>query len=346
MKKKKKKKLQQSGLIPGTPVFVGERKVRSFRKKCLYYNQGTFSEDKLEGELLEDHILWQNMIGLHDIKSIMKECEHFGIHSLTLEDVVNTEQRPKFETYGNYFVLVLKMLSRDKENKISIEHISIVVGNNFVLTFQEVPKDPFDKIRDRIKEGSGRVRTMNASYLAYLLIDAVIDDYYVVLSAIDDTINDLDLKRKAYDENLLNLVFDTKKEITLLRKYIKPLKEAISRFIRNDLTVIDSGIKHFLVDLQDHCNEVLEALEVYKEDINSIQDTYINLTSYRMNQIMKVLTVISTIFIPLTFIAGVYGMNFHFMPELEWKYGYFLSLFIMGIISVGMVIYFKIKKWF
>jgi magnesium transporter len=264
-----------------------------------------------------------------------------------LEDILNTDARPKTEDYGAYLFIIVKVLSFDEmTNGILKEQVSIVLGRNFVLSFQERGGDVFDIIRDRIRTGKGRVRKMQADYLAYVLMDAIVDNYFVVLETLGEKVEDLEeaLVNKPTREaaHTLHLL---KREMISLRRAIWPLREVISLLQRSESPLIRQGTGIYLRDVYDHTIQVIDTVEAQRDMLSGMLDIYLTSVSNRMSEVMKVLTIISTIFIPLTFIAGVYGMNFEFMPELKWRYGYPLIWLVMLAIGVAMLIQFKRRKW-
>jgi magnesium transporter len=293
------------------------------------------------------NVTWINITGLADVGIIEKIGTHFNLHPLILEDILNTGQRPKTEDYGDYVFVVLKMLYFGEETtKITAEQVSIVLGENYVLSFQETRADIFDPLRERLRNPNSRIRKMDAGYLAYGLMDAIVDNYFLMLENVGEYIDDLerDLIENPDRETLEDINY-IKGEMIFLRKYVWPLREVISNLERIDSPFIRDQTSVFLRDLYDHTVQIIDTVETYKEMLSGMLELYLSNVSNRMNEVMKILTIIATIFIPLTFIAGIYGMNFEYMPELHWKRGYPAVLLLMVLIFLSMIYYFKRKKW-
>lgn len=297
-------------------------------------------------KLSSDRVNWVNLDGLSDLDVIEQLQSHFDIHTLLIEDVLN-DQRPKSEEYDDYLFFTMKMLYRIDENVVDYEQISFILGKNYLLTFQEKEGDLFDGFRERIKLDRGKVRKKQSDYLLYRLIDIIVDNYYNVLDHIGDRIEDIE--DNAY-ENPDNKIFQEiqalKKELIFLRKALYPLREALSKLVKGESEFIQEETLPFFADVYDHVAHLIDSLDTYKDLTSSLLDIHINALNTRMNEVMKVLTVISTIFMPLTFVVGVYGMNFEFMPELHWKWGYTAVWIVMIGIVAAMIIFFRKKKWF
>jgi magnesium transporter len=298
-------------------------------------------------------ITWINVDGLHEVSSISDIGKCFDIHPLIIEDIVNTEQRPKTDIFDDYIFIVLKMHSwEEKTKEIGVEQVSLIFGQNFVLTFQEREGDVFETVRNRIRNGKGKIRGLKADYLAYVLIDAVVDNYFKVLESVGDEIEYIEeeLLRNPTSQTL-NKIHVLKREIIFLRKSVWPLREIINKVEREDTALIQASTDIYLRDLYDHTIQIIDTVETFGDVISGMLDVYLSSVSNRLNEIMKVLTVFAAIFIPLTFIAGIYGMNFDTkasplnMPELNWYYGYPFSLGIMAIIGISLFIFFKRKGW-
>jgi magnesium transporter len=291
---------------------------------------------------------WINISGLSDLKIVEAIGNHFDIHPLVMEDILNTTQRPKFEEFSDHFFIVMKMLYFDEnEKEVQIEQVSILAGRGLVITFQEKEGDVFNSIRERIRGGYGRIRKMGADYLAYTLIDAVVDNYFTILENIGERMELL------MEEELLvepvhetsQKIYELKRELINIRRAVWPLRELIGGIEKSESHLIAESTRIFLRDLQDHTIQVIEVVESSREVISGMLDMYLSVISNKMNQTMKVLTVIATIFIPLTFIAGIYGMNFKYMPELTWRWAYPVVWAVMIGIGVSMIFFFKRKKW-
>ena len=291
-------------------------------------------------------VTWINLEGI-DPQTIKKIDEHFGVHPLVSEDIVSLGQRPKMEDYGEYIFIVLKMIYFNvKANEIVDEQVSVILGANFVISIQEQEGDVFDPIRQRIRGGKGRIRTMGADYLAYALLDAVIDNYFVILEKRGEDIEKLEnVIIGSPGREMGHEIHRLKRDVIYLRKQIWPLREVISGLQRNESKLVSKQIGIYLRDVYDHTIQVIDTIESFRDILSGLHDIYLASISNRMNEIMKVLTIFSAIFIPLTFMAGIYGMNFEHMPELNWKYGYFVLLALMAGVAIGLLLYFKRKKW-
>jgi magnesium transporter len=292
-------------------------------------------------------VTWINIDGIQRIDVIEKIGKHFNLHPLALEDIVNTGQRPKMEDFVDYIFVVLKMLYYDeKKREPNAEQLSLVLGPNWVISFQENEGDVFDPIRERIRADKGRIRKMGADYLIYALIDAVVDNYFIILEKIGEKIEEIEDELVANPSpETLQAIHNLKRQMIFLRKSVWPLREVISRLERWESQLINKSTYIYLRDVYDHTIQVIDAIETFRDMLSGMLDIYLSSVSNRMNEVMKVLTIIATIFIPLTLVAGLYGMNFKYMPELEWPWGYPLVLFVMFTIGVLMLIYFRKKKW-
>ncbi|UCG31410.1 MAG: magnesium/cobalt transporter CorA [candidate division WOR-3 bacterium] len=348
-----KRKAKKAGLPPGTLVHVGEKKTEKIRIRVLDYTEGTFEEKDITK--VEDcypfkeksTVTWINVDGIHDVDIIEKIGENYGVHPLLLEDILNTEQRPKIEDFEDYIFLVLKMLAFDeKEHEVKIEQVSFVIGPNYVISFQEKEGDVFDPVRERIRNAKGRIRRMGADYLAYALLDAIVDSYFFILEKIGDKIEGLEEDLIANpDAKTLQTIHYLKREMIFLRRSVWPLREVISGMSRKESALIKESTEIFLRDVYDHTIQVIDTIENFRDMVSGMLDIYLSSLSNRMNEVMKVLTIFAAIFIPLTFVAGIYGMNFAYMPELGWKWGYFGALAVMAGIGITMLVYFKKKHW-
>jgi magnesium transporter len=348
--KRMSKKVGQS---PGTPIHMGERKTQTLTLNLIRYNKDT-REEKSAADLAEDPrdkdfkgVSWYNICGIHDVEKIEKISRHFNLHPLIMEDILNTFHRPKFEDLENYLFIVLKMLYYDKnENEVKSEHVSLILGADYVVTFQEQEGDVFDPVRERIRTNQGRLRKLGADYLLYTLMDAVVDNYFLVLETLGEELELLE-DRLLEDPTpaVLQAVHKLKREMIFLRKAVWPLREVIGGLQKSESTLMENTTAVYLRDIYDHTIQIIETAETYRDMVAGLQDLYLSSMSNRMNEIMKMLTLIATIFIPLTFIAGVYGMNFKFMPELKWRLGYFFVWGLMLAVGLVMLAYFKRKKW-
>ncbi|MEJ2040552.1 MAG: magnesium/cobalt transporter CorA [Desulfosarcinaceae bacterium] len=348
-----KKSFSKAGSAPGTLVHNGEGKTEKPRLTLMAYSPQALDERQFQGldQLPEpgdpDTAAWVDIDGVHDLGLIEQIGARFGIHPLTQEDIVNTGQRPKVEDFEDYLFLVFKMLRYDETEEIIIsEQVSLVLGATWLISFQETPGDVFDPVRERLRKAKGRIRAAGCDYLAYALLDAVVDHYFHILErigsrieALEETITDTPQQKN------LHAIHYLKREVIYLRKQIWPLREMINRLTKGDNPLIREATHIYLGDVYDHVIQCLDTIDSYRDLLTSTLDLYLSMVSNRMNEVMKVLTIIATIFIPITFVAGIYGMNFKDMPELSWRWGYAFAWAIILAIAVGMLIYFKRKKW-
>ncbi|HDP67327.1 MAG TPA: magnesium/cobalt transporter CorA [Candidatus Marinimicrobia bacterium] len=349
MRKRKKK----PGLPPGTLVYIGDNQDVKTSMTLFDYDaesleEVTISEPaKLQSYLAENRVAWININGLTDVDTIRKIGEIFKIHSLVLEDIVNTDHRPKFEDYGKYYFSVVKMLTYDVKNaEINSEQVSFITGDNYLLTFQEIEGDVFETIREHLRRNKGRVRRAKADYLFYTLIDAIVDNYFNALEYVAEETEQLEeLLLNDADTSVLQRIHRLKRELIFMRKSVWPLREVLNNIDRLEPDLFQDSTKLFFRDVYDHTIQIIDTIENLRDIVTGMLDIYLSTVSNRMNEVMKVLTMIATIFIPLTFIAGIYGMNFQYMPELNWKSGYPLVLGVMVLLGLGMVMFFRRKKW-
>lgn len=338
--------------MPGSLIHVGEERTEKPKISIIDYDKDNFQEkvvDTVEECFpLKDKstISWINIDGIHQIDIIEKLGKHFELHPLVMEDIVHTTQRPKMEDYDSYIYIVLKMLRLEDDDNVKGEQISIILGKDFVLSFQEIEGDTFNSVRERIRNSKGRIRTMGADYLAYALIDSIVDNYFIIIERFGDILEELEDKLiENPGPGTLQSIHDMKKEMIYLRKSIWPLREVINGMERTESALFNEATFRFLRDVYDHTIQVAETIETYRDILSGILDVYLSSVSNKMNEVMKTLTIIATIFIPLTFLAGMYGMNFSYMPELDWKWGYPAVWGINITIFLGMYIYFRKKNW-
>lgn len=355
MAKKKHKQKSKLGMAPGSLVFTGQQKMAQVDISVIHYSEDHVEEKKPKTteEVISlvkssNGVTWINIDGLHDERSIEEICTFLDIHKLSMEDILNVGQRPKLEEYRDYVQAVIKILTIDPDDiSIEYEQISFILKGNLLVTFQEKTGDVFNSVRTRIKEKKGSIRRKGADYLLYALLDTVVDHYFLVLEDFGEKLEDLETELlENPDKSTLNKLHSLRRETLLLRRSIYPLREMIGHFEKLDEPLISNEIKVFIRDLYDHTIKVIETIEVLRDMTSGLLDLYMNSASNKMNEIMKVLTIMSTIFIPLTFIAGVYGMNFTNMPELRAQNGYFIILGVMFVVFIGMLIFLKRKKWF
>jgi magnesium transporter len=353
MKKPIKKRSKKAGLPPGTLIHIGEKKIESVRITLIDYDEQNFQEKQVPN--IEEcfrfkatpTVTWINIDGLHDVELIEKLGKHYDLHPLILEDILNTDQRPKFEDFDKYVFIVLKMLSySDEYQAVEAEQISLVLGANFVISFQERVGDVFMQVRDRIRNSKGRVRKMGPDYLVYTLMDAVVDNYFVILEKLGEKIESLEEELVTDPtQKTVRQIHDLKRGMIFLRKSVWPLREVISSLQRTESSLINESTGIFLRDVYDHTIQIIDTIESFRDMVSGMHDIYLSSISNKMSSVMKVLTIIATLFIPLTFIAGVYGMNFRYMPELGWRWGYPLVGLIMLVVAISMLTYFRKKKW-
>jgi magnesium transporter len=344
---------KKAGSSPGTLVHVGEKRTDDIRLSLLHYDAYALMErplDRVEEALpllKPAAATWINIDGVHDIALMEHIGRHFGLHPLTLEDVLNTTQRPKAEAFDDYLFVVLKMLHYDAtQDRISSEQVSLILGKNVLISFQESAGDVFDPVRQRIRKGKGRIRTGGCDYLAYALIDAIVDNYFTILEKLGERLEALEESIDDHpDSKILEDIHTIRRELIYLRKQVWPLREIITHFLKDDIAFIGEATRLFMRDVYDHTIQTIDTIESFRDILSGIQDLYLSIISNRMNEVMKVLTIIATIFIPITFVAGIYGMNFTHMPELSWRWGYLFVWVIILAIIVGMLVFFRRKKW-
>jgi magnesium transporter len=342
------------GLSPGTLVHVGRQRSQPIRISLLQFDEKECREAEIplpDGSfpsISAGRMLWIHVDGVHDLATIEKLGVSYGLHPLTLEDIVNTEQRPKMEDYESYLFIVMKALTLETQPgaRLQAEQVCVVIKPGLVLSFQEGSGNLFGSIRERIRNGRGLIRNRGSDYLAYALIDAVVDRYFLVLETMDETIEDLqDEVISSPSKRTLKEVHATKRELLILRRAVWPLREFAYNLLLGESAIIDKSTVLFLRDVHDHAVQIIDSIETYREMISGMLDVYLSSVNNRMNEIMKVLTIIATLFMPLTFISSIYGMNFRYMPELEWHWGYPAALALMAMIGIGMLVYIRARKW-
>lgn len=354
MSRLSRKTLQKVGSSPGTLVHVGEKRTDTVHLSLMHYDGKDLIErtlDKVEdGLALVDSgaTTWINIDGIHDVTFMEHFGRQHGIHPLTLEDVLNTTQRPKAEVFDEYLYVVLKMLRYDTaRGAVVSEQVSLIIGPHSLVSFQEAAGDVFEPVRDRIRKGQGRIRSSGSDYLAYALIDAIVDNYFVTLDHVGQRLEEMEEAIDAHpDADLLASIHDVRRELILLRKQIWPMRDVIAQLLKDDSPFISNATRLFIRDIYDHTIQVIDTIGSFRDTLSSLQELYLSMNSNRMNEVMKVLTIIATIFIPISFITGIYGMNFQHMPELAWRWGY-PSVWILIVVVVAiMLMYFRSKKWF
>ncbi|BCR03817.1 magnesium and cobalt transport protein CorA [Desulfuromonas versatilis] len=350
-----RKPAKKIGASPGTLVHTGAKKTEQARIRVIDYSAEKLSEVEIPiaevGKCCPlrqtDSVSWVNVDGLHEVNVIETLGGCYGLHPLVMEDILSTEQRPKVEAYEDYLFIVMRMLHFDADkNEIKSEQVSLILGPTYVISFQEREGDVFDGVRERIRSGRKRIRASGPDYLAYALLDAVVDSYFHILEKIGDQVELLE-NELVTDPTpaTLQKIHEFKREMILLRKSIWPLREVLSSLHREESALIREATGVFLRDVYDHTIQVVDTVETLRDIIGGQLDLYLSSISNRMNEVMKVLTIMATIFIPLTFVAGIYGMNFEFMPELKWKWSYPVFWLVICLMGGAMVVFFKKKKW-
>jgi magnesium transporter len=344
---------KKGGLSPGSLIHIGEKKIEKAKITLIDYDSKNLLEKELEH--VEESFpfkdeptnTWLNIDGLHNIEIIEKIGTYFDIHPLVMEDILNTGHRPKLEDFEDYLYIVFKMLYYDMdENMVKSEQISIILSKNYLISFQEIEGDVFNPLRERIRKGKGRIRKMGSDYLAYALIDATVDQYFMILEKFGEEIESLEEELLVNPTSeTLQTIHNIKREMIYLRKNIWPMREIAGRLRKGESDFISDATDIFFADIYDHVIQIIDTIESFRDILSGMLDLYLSTISNKMNEVMKVLTIIATFFIPLTFIAGVYGMNFKYMPELEWRWGYPGIWILMGLIMISLVFYFKKKRW-
>ncbi|MBI5316720.1 MAG: magnesium/cobalt transporter CorA [Nitrospirae bacterium] len=345
------KRSRKTGLPPGTLVHIGEKKTDKVAITAFSYagvrcdEYQVLSLDELAPPA-DESVTWVNVSGVHRT-DILESCgKQFQLHSLLLEDIANTDQRPKLDDYETCLFLVLKMLSVTERQDIVVEQVSLVFGRNFVLSFQENGTDVFTPVRDRLRGGKGRLRQSGADYLFYALVDAIVDQYFAVVEALGEKIEELqDLVVSDPKPETLHKIHALKQQLLFLRRAVWPLREVTNNLSRSECPFLQESTKVFFRDVYDHVVQIVDTIETLREMVSASLDIYLSGISYRLNAVMKVLTIITTIFMPLTFIVGIYGMNFEHMPELKWEWGYPLVVGVMVMIAIAMLGFFIRKRW-
>jgi magnesium transporter len=338
---------------PGTIEYHGEKKTDRVRMDVIDYHTDhhTEAEDASLEQVLEYHgkpnPTWINVTGLHEADIVRRIGERFAIHPLVLEDVVNTSQRPKLEEYEDYIYIVVRMIQWSAENReVTSEQLSIIASANFIITFQEVPGDVFDGVRERIRNARGRIRNARTDYLLYALLDAVVDGYFVVLENLSIASESLEEEAmESAEKDLVQRIHEMRRAIVFTRNSISPVRDVLSTLTRDDIGFVDEKTVVFLRDVHDHTINAIEISGALRELIGGVHELYLSSVSNRMNEVMKVLTIVATVFVPVTFVAGIYGMNFEFMPELGWRWAYPAFWVVVAGMVGSMLLYFHRKDW-
>ena len=341
------------GRAPGEVVFIGEQKVQESTIEIIDYDNDTLSEKMITdvNEVIPyiktGTVTWININGLHDTDLIRNTGSKFGLHALVMDDIVNTGQRPKMKDHDDYIFFSLKMMNFDEDDgEVKSEQLSIIMGRNFLLTFQERPGDVFQPVRERIRKHRGRIRKAGIDYLAYTLLDTICDNYMYLIERLGERIEDIeDQILDNPTEDILTLINNYKREMNYLRKSINPFREFTLQFSRLDSDLIREETSHFLKNLLELASQAVEVIDTYRDMLSDHLNIYNTVIGNRLNEIMKLLTIFSAIFIPLTFIAGIYGTNFDNVPELHFRYSYFIMWGVFLLVAVSMLRLFKRKRW-
>lgn len=352
-KKRVKRGKRKLGLPPGSMVYIGEKEsekveIELFKYHAKYLLENSFERfEDIKDKPESNYSYWLNINGLNDVDLISKVANEFKLDELLVEDIMNTTQRPKIDEFPPHLYITLKMIQYNEEKKdLDTEQISLVLGSNYILSFQEKKGDVFEAIRNRIRSETSNIRNKQSDYLFYRLIDIIVDNYFILTENIDERIEEMEQELfSKFRENQLEEIQETKKMLLHLKRQIIPLKESINTLEIMDSPLMEKGTKKFIKDIHDHLKQILDSLESEKDLLGMLMDIYLNRQSNEMNRVMKVLTIIATIFIPLTFLVGIYGMNFEYMPELHWKYSYPLVMGLMVVMVIAMFIFFKRKRW-
>lgn len=345
------KRSKKTGLPPGTLVHIGEHKSEKVTIRTFHYTGTSCEEQQLEqpdrlAQPADESVMWINVGGVHKVEVVEVLGKQFSLHPLLLEDVANTDQRPKLDDYEAYIFLVMKMLSLTNRQEIAVEQVSLVLGRNYVLSFQENGTDVFQPVRERLRGGKGRMRQSGADYLLYALVDAIVDQYFAVLELLGEKIEALQHMVVADPQpETLKAIHALKRQLLFLRRAVWPLRDVMNNLSRSDCPFLQQSTKVFFRDVYDHVVQIVDTIETLREMVSASLDIYLSSVSYRLNAVMRVLTVITTIFMPLSFIASIYGMNFEYMPELKLQWGYPVVLGVMVVVGVGMLVLFKNKRW-
>lgn len=344
----------KQGHPPGSMVYTGQQTEEPLRISVIDYDAATITEQEDAATeacvaLKEtDTVSWINVNGLNDTEAISRIGSEFGIHPLVLEDILHTTQRPKLEDMGDYVFLVVRMLFVEPgSNEIHSEQISFILTEHCLITFQEKAGDVFDAIRDRLRKNHGRIRKMGPDYLLYALMDSIVDNYFLIMEKTGEQIETIEQSLMENPNSLLlNELYAQKRELLYIRKSVWPLREAVSGLERGESKLFQPKTHAYLRDLYDHTIQVIDTVETFRDMLSGVQDLYLSSMGHKTNQVMQVLTVIATIFIPLTFVAGIYGMNFENMPELGWEYSYPIFWTVIVTLTLGMLYCFRRMKWF
>lgn len=344
---------KKAGLPPGTAVYTGHEPTDRPIEIEVYDYRGADLEVCPKADVAQviafakrSTVTWVNVVGLHDVEKITALCKPFDVHPLTIEDIVSVGSRPKLDEHENYIFIVLKMLDVSEHKCVGVEHLAVLVRPGLVMTFQEFEGDAWEPIRRRLREGAGRLRQMQADYLAYALLDAVVDHYFVVLERLGSQLSELEEIAWSEERHVdLGAVFELRKEVLLLRKIVWPLRDVVAAMMRVPDRNFGVDVQPYLRDLHDHVLQVLDTLEMYRETTTGLVELELSLSGYRLNTVMKVLSIIATVFMPMTFVAGVYGMNFDYLPFNHEVWGFPAAMLLMVSIGATMLVWFRRNHW-
>lgn len=348
-----KKRGKKYGLSPGSLVLTEEPKDTKVKVQLIEFDadmlkiKDNASLDECVFSKEHPPVTWINITGIHDIQLVAKIGTHLKLHPLVLEDILSNVQRSKVDNYKDTLYIVMRQLDFNSESEqLKDSQISLILGKDFVISFLEAETDLFAPVVNRLKVKNSRLRTRGADYLCYALIDCIIDYYFITLANFDEVLDRVEEKLlDRPNPKTIKKILAVKRQILTLRRAIWPTREIISQLQRLESNLISKTTRFYLQDVYDHSIQAIETIESFRDISSSLIEVYVSSLSYKMNEIMKVLTIMATIFVPLTFIASIYGMNFNNIPELQWKYGYFYALFLMLAVGFGMLYYFRRKKW-
>jgi magnesium transporter len=347
-----RKSRKTGGLPPGTVVYTGDKKTSEVKIQVIDYNEATIEEREVESPeecekfLKSNTVSWINVTGIHDTAIIENVGKVFKLHPLVLEDIANTNQRPKIDDYEDYLFIVCKMIFYDKNDELKVVQISMVISDNFLITFEETEGDVFDILRSRLRNGKGKVRKLKSDYLAYYLLDSIVDNYFISLEKIGEEIEAIEEDViKHPRQAIIGEIQKLRRDLIYIRKSVWPMRDVAIGLERDESKIINKGTKVYLRDLYDHTIQIIDVIETYRDVLSGLIDMHLSSMSNKMNEIMKLLTIISTIFIPMTFLASIYGMNWPHIPEFGLTYGYYYIWIAFVLISGSMLYYFRRKKW-
>ncbi len=344
---------QKVGKPPGQLIHIGDYSTTDVEITLVEFDQERVSVNEVDSVDVclasakkKDIVTWIDIRGLSDLKVIEDIGQMFGIHRLWLEDVLNTDHRPKIDVIQDTLFIILKAIDHvNTYPRIQAEQISLFLGETYVISFQEKNVDVLSVVKDRLQQSRGRIRHERAAYLFYSLIDAIVDDYYRVVNDLGNVIENMELQFEDQGEDLSNQIRKLRVELLLLNKIVTPARDFLATIVKGDHPLIHTKIKIYFQDVYEHANQINDALSQYRQLLTDLHDAHLGLINQRMNETMRFLTMFASIFIPLTFIVGVYGMNFENMPELKWEYGYFIIMGFMLAITLGMIIFYRRRKW-